>query len=681
MKTSSELQRQSVIRKASYFGLILVLFTVMTFSGKFVSLLRGGQPSTWTISHQADRLQLSELSQGQADLAGSTVRLTLTGTRGFAICAVWILTMEAQKRHEWNRVETLTLSVTKLQPHFLTPWLYQSWNLSYNVSVESDRVRDKFFYISKGINLLAEGEKLNRGHGVAADGAEYEVGNPDMRFWIGFYYMNKFGVSDEAITLKSLLQMSSIKPSERTGFRTDGKVDAEKFKNFVKQHPQLCRRLRDQLRCSKPDDLVDFLEDNSKLPTRFEERDGKWERKRNSLDQFPVVPDAPVTMERISPYKDFDDHVDYFLIAWAWHRFAQEPLPPYVRGKPSFGVPPDYDKFRYRLPRQPVSIIFRQYPPRCQTGIAERLQKEGWFDDQGWAVDEGRLTDRWFPDERVVAGADRVNSSLEEWRRAYEDWKNHGEEHGLNLPSEKRDNLKKEAQLFRNKYGLEEFMLPREEIVLDQLTPEMQRSYDAHMQLMYLSQNLMLTNFSHFLYQAEGESDPRIVEVRKLLFQAEAERKTGNPESAIRLYEQAFSKLTGDKIAGTRGLLELYSSFRNDQHIQEDLYEKQITYLGLLYDQRGPTVRSAMTACGLFNCVMPYSPEGAVSACLYQYSTRHRELPNPFLGPLDGSDSTGQPWVPETVANGVRTRLGLMSPAPPPSMPAKLPTGSTSSIN
>jgi hypothetical protein len=664
MKTSSELQRQSVIRKISYFGLILVLFTVMSFSGRFVSLLRGGQPSTWTISHQAERLQLSELSQGQADLAGSTVRLTLTGTRGFAICAVWILTMEAQKRHEWNRVETLTLSVTKLQPHFLTPWLYQSWNLSYNVSVESDRVRDKYFYISKGISLLAEGEKLNRGHGVADDGTEYEVGNPDMRFWIGFYYMNKFGVSDEANTLKSLLQMSSIKPSDRMGFRQNGKLDADKFKSFVKENPQLCRRLRDYLRCNRPDDLADFLEDNAKLPTRFEERDGKWELKRKWLDQFPVVPDSPVTMARISPDQDFHDYVDSNLIAWSWHRFAQDPLPPVTPGKPSFSVSPDYDKFRYRMPRQPVSIIFRQYPPRCQTAIAERLQKEGWFDDQGWIVDEGRLTDRWFPEERVIARAgDPHNSSLDAWRTAYEMWKTHGELHGLNLPPEKIDNLAKEAQAFRSKFGLEEYMMAREELVKDQLTPELQRSYDAHMQLIYLAQNLSLTNFKHFLYQAEGESDPRVAEARKLLFQAETERKSGNPEPALRLFEQAFVKLTGDKATGTRGLLETYPNFRNDTRVQEDLYEKQITYLDLLYNQRGPTIRAAMTACGLSGC-FPYTPEGALSACLYQYSSRHRELPNPFAGPLDGPDSTGQPWVSEANANSVRTRLGLAAPVP-----------------
>ena len=50
--------------------------------------------------------------------------------------------------------------------------------------------------------LLAQGERVNRD-------------NPDMRFWIGFYYINKFGSSDEKNTLRSLLQLSGIDPAKR----------------------------------------------------------------------------------------------------------------------------------------------------------------------------------------------------------------------------------------------------------------------------------------------------------------------------------------------------------------------------------------------------------------------------------------------------------------------------------
>ena len=89
-------------------------------------------------------------------------------TRGLVETVLWQIAIDKQMKHEWNQLEFFVRSLTKLQPHFLTPWLFQSWNLAYNVSVESDRVRDKYFYISRGIELLAQGERRNHN-------------NPDMR--------------------------------------------------------------------------------------------------------------------------------------------------------------------------------------------------------------------------------------------------------------------------------------------------------------------------------------------------------------------------------------------------------------------------------------------------------------------------------------------------------------------
>src|SRR5580765_2794230 len=99
MKTSAELQQQSFIRKLTYFGMILVLFTGMTFSGLFIALVRGAPSgsSTWTVSGQARTLQLNESDQGEADLAGSTIRLALSGTRGFAITLIWLGAIDEQK--------------------------------------------------------------------------------------------------------------------------------------------------------------------------------------------------------------------------------------------------------------------------------------------------------------------------------------------------------------------------------------------------------------------------------------------------------------------------------------------------------------------------------------------------------------------------------------------------------
>src|SRR5215475_8777340 len=159
----SPLQQPSTQRKLVYFGLIVAFFVVNTFFWRgMASPLGGGQPPSWTVAGRAQELELTEATQGEADLLGSTVRLVLTGSRGLAVTLLWKAAIDEQRKNEWNELEFLVRSLTKLQPRFLTPWLFQSWNLSYNVSVESDRVKDKYFYIGKGIQLLAEGERVNR---------------------------------------------------------------------------------------------------------------------------------------------------------------------------------------------------------------------------------------------------------------------------------------------------------------------------------------------------------------------------------------------------------------------------------------------------------------------------------------------------------------------------------------
>src|SRR4051812_13753746 len=342
---ASPLQTPSARRKMAYFGLILGLFVVNTFFWRGVSSpLTGGKPPAWTVTANSADLELSEELQGETDLLGSTVRLVLTGSRGLAVTILWNAAIDKQMKHEWNELEFLVRSLTKLQPHFLTPWLFQSWNLSYNVSVESDRVKDKYFYISRGIDLLAQGERLNKD-------------NPDMRYWIGFYYQNKFGVSDEANTLRSLYQLRCIPPGQRDPNVIAPKdpktkrhvVDPEKFEAFCKDHPQLVRRLREPprellrpFRCATPDEVVEFLVQNRRLPTRFvdelEEQGQLVAGQPNDLkpadQQFPVLPTVETRTEppgsepvAAQTEKVLDDRFDAYTAARAWFAYAQDPLP------------------------------------------------------------------------------------------------------------------------------------------------------------------------------------------------------------------------------------------------------------------------------------------------------------------------------------------------------------------
>ena len=126
---ASPFQQQVRQRKLLYIGLILALFSVSLF-------WRGS-----IINPLAAALAIREKDRGEVELVGSVVRLSLTGSRGLAICVLWNNAIDRQKKNQWNELEVLVRSLTKLQPHFITPWLFQSWNLAYNVSVESDRPR------------------------------------------------------------------------------------------------------------------------------------------------------------------------------------------------------------------------------------------------------------------------------------------------------------------------------------------------------------------------------------------------------------------------------------------------------------------------------------------------------------------------------------------------------------
>src|SRR5262245_8765585 len=116
---ASPFQQQVRQRKLLYLGLIVVLLT-----GSVI----------WrqsAIAGLAEQLAVREQSRGEVELTGAVVRLGLTGSRGLATCILWANAIEKQKRNQWNELEVLVRSLTKLQPHFITPWLFQSWNLAY----------------------------------------------------------------------------------------------------------------------------------------------------------------------------------------------------------------------------------------------------------------------------------------------------------------------------------------------------------------------------------------------------------------------------------------------------------------------------------------------------------------------------------------------------------------------
>ena len=110
---------------------------------------------------------------------------------------------------------------------------------------------------------------------------------------------DKIGLADEATTLRCLFQLSLIDPLERRPgrFRSAGSDQVDnmmEFRDFCEKHPMLVRRLREHLRCKYPEDIVDFLEANQKVPSRFEDAapDSGQETTplKSVLGRFPPLP-------------------------------------------------------------------------------------------------------------------------------------------------------------------------------------------------------------------------------------------------------------------------------------------------------------------------------------------------------------------------------------------------------
>jgi hypothetical protein len=629
----SSFQQQSLRRKIVYIVAILVLSTATYF-------LKQG--AWFAIDAQAKALEIREEDRGEVELTGSALRLTLTGSRGLAVCGLWWMAQEKQKKHEWNELELIVNSLTKLQPHFITPWLFQSWNLAYNVSVESDRVRDKYFYMTRGIGLLGEGERQNKNH-------------PDLRFSMGFYNQHKIGLSDEANYLRCLYQMSCIDPLKRSPERFkkeddsgNSVIDMKEFEDFCRESPMLVRRLRDFLKRETPADVVDFLVDNQKIPSRYEEYflTGPGGTKSSVLKspekQFPLLP----PIESSGPAGKADPEApafDNYVCARDWFTYSLQPLPPPT---PDLTAnPTSYDRTKYRMPRYMASSIFRGYPSRGQSYVAEYLEKEGWFDQEGWRV-KG-----WFPDDKFQSGGDAVvgdgqNWAVRVWSDAHDMWKTHGLLTGLYLEPEEIKNLQDRAQRYRERAGIK----PGADVLEVPAELKNDDGFKAERKLYWYDYYRNLTNFAHFLNQSLVESDPKAVEVRKQLFAAQRLRDTGDWDLAREIYEKALPRW--------RDILLAHKEFRRDSNIQEDTCEIEMNYLDLVQRLYGKRLKDYML---LQDYLVQSAARPPLTVSWLRPEQLARDIQPVIVTPFAVVDEDRVPLIPEDVRALVRSRKGLPS--------------------
>ena len=149
--------------------------------------------TSWLETEKKSR-DLGEAAIGQIDTGSFMMKLFLLGGfRGIVADLLWLRAEEYKRDHDWDRLETTVELITKLQPHFLSIWTFQGWNLAYNVSVEWDAPEDKYEWIKQGIKFVQEGVRKNKR-------------SPDLIWDTAWFYYHKLGFSDESIILRRLFR-------------------------------------------------------------------------------------------------------------------------------------------------------------------------------------------------------------------------------------------------------------------------------------------------------------------------------------------------------------------------------------------------------------------------------------------------------------------------------------------
>jgi len=106
--------------------------------------------------------------------------MLLGGFRAIAVDLIWLKAMEAQRSQDWHRYVVLCELTAYLQPRFIEVWIYNMWNMAYNISLTAPSEREGWEWVKKGIDFGKEGFRRN----------------PDswkLAWQIGFFYYHKCG--------------------------------------------------------------------------------------------------------------------------------------------------------------------------------------------------------------------------------------------------------------------------------------------------------------------------------------------------------------------------------------------------------------------------------------------------------------------------------------------------------
>jgi len=126
-------------------------------------LLAGSGQMQKALNRDREQLGLTRmnaLENAPPVLAFTTV--ALGGFRGLIANALWIRANDLQNDDKFFEAAQLASWITDLEPSFTQVWLFQGWNMAYNISVKFKDFPDRWRWVERGIELLRdEGLRYN----------------------------------------------------------------------------------------------------------------------------------------------------------------------------------------------------------------------------------------------------------------------------------------------------------------------------------------------------------------------------------------------------------------------------------------------------------------------------------------------------------------------------------------
>ena len=120
--------------------------------------------------------------QVQRDIMIEFPILLLGGFRGPLVMGLWIRAEEEKNDQQWWNVKTYHEIIAHLQPNFPSVYVFNSWNLAYNLSVQWHELENKYLWVQDGARYAQKGVWIN-------------PESPDIWFQMADIYGQKLGES------------------------------------------------------------------------------------------------------------------------------------------------------------------------------------------------------------------------------------------------------------------------------------------------------------------------------------------------------------------------------------------------------------------------------------------------------------------------------------------------------